>query len=68
MGYQPPIRGLKPEDYIIGEGPWQPGRIVPKSLANTLIDEEYYNKGVQLLELTPEVESQFQDVWESFTT
>lgn len=66
VGYQPPIKDLDIKEFIIGAGPWQPGRIVAKSLSNSLITEEYFNAGLQELELTPEVDQQFQDVWESF--
>jgi spermidine/putrescine transport system substrate-binding protein len=67
-GYLPPMKGIKTEDLIKGAGPWQTGRVVQPSLISCIPQESDFDIGVQLLELTPEVDSQWKNVWEAFQT
>jgi len=67
-GYTPPMAGLNKDDLIKGAGPWQAGRVVQPSLETCIPTEEDFTVGHQLLELTPEVDSQWKDVWETFQT
>ena len=68
-GYVPPMKGLKNEDLIKAPGvPFSVGRVVQPSLATCLPTEEDFTVGHQLCELTPDVDSQWKDVWEVFQT
>ena len=65
-GYPPPMAGKDLDQYVRGRGPWVAGRILDPSLANTMTTQEDYENGLYLLELSPEVETQWKDVWEQF--
>jgi len=65
-GYLPPQSAVDPESLIRGSG--APYSVVQPSLISTLVTEADFGKGVQLLELSPEVDARWKDVWEVFGT
>ena len=66
LGYTPPLTGLDNESLIRGAGPANPGRVVQPSLATCLPVEADFAKGHQLLELSPQVDAEWKEVWEVF--
>ncbi|MEX0991219.1 MAG: spermidine/putrescine ABC transporter substrate-binding protein [Actinomycetota bacterium] len=66
LGYLPPMAGLNKDDLIKGRGAWQTGRVVQPSLETCLPTEEDFTKGQILCELTPEIDREWQDVWDAF--
>lgn len=68
-GYLPPMAGLKKEDLIKKpDVPFSMGRVVQPSLETCIPSEEDFSIGYQLLELSPDVDSQWKEVWEAFQT
>lgn len=65
-GYLPPQSALKPTDVIVGSG-YSYSLVFPGLLSAVSTAGEFAN-GTQLAGLTPEVEAQWQDVWEAFET
>ena len=58
-GYQPPLTSLNP-DNLIGQG------YVPESLDTAIVREEDFDTGLFILEVTPETDGMWQDVWDEF--
>jgi spermidine/putrescine transport system substrate-binding protein len=58
-GYQPPLTSLNP-DNLIGQG------YVPETLDTAIVREEDFGGGLFILEVTPETDSMWQDVWDEF--
>jgi spermidine/putrescine transport system substrate-binding protein len=61
LGYQPPQNSLDP-DTVISEG------YVPETLANAIVREEDFGRGVQLLQLSRAGEAVWDNAWSKFTT
>ena len=59
IGYQPPLRSLTPEN-MVSEG------LVPANLASAVVKPEWFQVGYPLLELPPEVEAEYQAIWQQF--
>jgi spermidine/putrescine transport system substrate-binding protein len=59
-GFQPPIKAYPP-DKILADG------LVPKNLANILIEEQDFSLGVQELELAPQVNQLYQQIYQEVT-
>jgi spermidine/putrescine transport system substrate-binding protein len=59
-GFQPPIDGVTPES-ILADG------LVPENLANVLITEDDFSLGVQQLELAPETNQLWQQIYQEVT-
>jgi spermidine/putrescine transport system substrate-binding protein len=59
VGYQPPQVGLTPEKMV-------DGGFVPEALTTAIVRPENFRTGYRLLELPPEVDSQWQQVWQQF--
>ncbi len=59
-GFQPPIEGVT-ADSILADG------LVPENLANVLIDETDFALGVQQLELAPETNQLWQQIYQEVT-
>jgi spermidine/putrescine transport system substrate-binding protein len=60
LGYQPPQNSLDP-DTVISEG------YVPEHLADAIVREEDFKKGVQILQLTRDGEAMWDEAWSKFT-
>jgi spermidine/putrescine transport system substrate-binding protein len=60
-GYQPPLTSIEPEK-VVSAG------YVPESLSTTVVRREDFQSGLYQLELTPDVESLWQDAWAEFKT
>ena len=58
-GYQPPLRSLSP-DSMVAEG------LVPANLAGAVVMPEWFQVGYPVLELPPEVEAEYQAIWQQF--
>ncbi|MDQ3104334.1 MAG: spermidine/putrescine ABC transporter substrate-binding protein, partial [Actinomycetota bacterium] len=58
-GYQPPQRSIDPER-LVGQG------YVPPNLRSAVVREEYFTSGYRLLELPPEVDTAWHQVWQEF--
>lgn len=61
LGYQPPQNSLDPET-VVGDG------YVPEHLADAIVREEDFVKGVQLLQLSRAGEATWDNAWSEFTT
>jgi spermidine/putrescine transport system substrate-binding protein len=61
LGYQPPQNALDPET-VVADG------YVPEHLADAIVREEDFVKGVQLLQLSREGEATWDNAWSEFTT
>ena len=59
VGYQPPLRSLTPET-MVADG------YVPENLATAVVKPEWFKVGYPLLELPPEVEGEYQAIWQQF--
>ncbi|MGH3092142.1 MAG: ABC transporter substrate-binding protein [Gaiellaceae bacterium] len=59
VGYQPPLTSLNPDRLVADE-------VVPEHLASTVVREEDFDTGVTLLELAPEVDAVWQNIWAEF--
>ena len=59
VGYQPPLRSLTPET-MVADG------YVPENLASAVVKPEWFQVGYPLLELPPEVEGEYQAIWQQF--
>ncbi|MFM8772301.1 MAG: spermidine/putrescine ABC transporter substrate-binding protein, partial [Actinomycetota bacterium] len=59
IGYQPPLRSLTPET-MVADG------LVPANLASAVVKPEWFQVGYPLLELPPEVEAEYQAIWQQF--
>jgi spermidine/putrescine transport system substrate-binding protein len=59
IGYQPPQRSLDP-DKVVQLG------YVPKNLAQAVVKEEWFNSGYRLLELTPDNDAAWHQIWLAF--
>ena len=59
VGYQPPLTSLNPDRLVTDE-------VVPEHLASTVVREEDFDKGYTLLELAPEVDAVWQNIWAEF--
>lgn len=59
IGYQPPLRSLTPET-MVADG------LVPANLASAVVKPEWFQAGYPLLELPPEVEAEYQAIWQQF--
>jgi spermidine/putrescine transport system substrate-binding protein len=58
-GYQPPQRSITPSD-LVAQG------YVPENLSSAVVLQEYFEDGLRLLALPPEVDAQWQAVWQRF--
>jgi len=56
-GFQPPLKPINP-DQLVADG------IVPANLAPTVVKEEDFAKGLQLVELTPQAEMLWTDAYQ----
>jgi spermidine/putrescine transport system substrate-binding protein len=59
VGYQPPLRALTPET-MVADG------YLPATLAQAAVKPEYFRVGYPILELAPDVEAQYQAIWQQF--
>ncbi len=59
VGYQPPQKGLDPDRLVTDE-------VVPPHLASTVVRPEDFDEGYSLLELAPEVDAKWQNIWAEF--
>ena len=59
VGYQPPMKSLSP-DAMVADG------LVPENLASAVVRPEWFQVGYPLLELPPEVEAEYQAIWQQF--
>ncbi len=59
VGYQPPLRALTPET-MVADG------YLPKNLAAAVVKPGYFKVGYPILELPPEVEAEYQVIWQQF--
>jgi len=59
-GFQPPLNGVTPESILADE-------LVPENLANVLITEDDFPLGVQQLELAPETNQLWQQIYQEVT-
>jgi len=58
-GYQPPQRSIDPER-LVSQG------YVPPNLRAAVVREEYFGSGYRLLELPPEVDAAWHQIWQEF--
>ncbi|HZZ96438.1 MAG TPA: spermidine/putrescine ABC transporter substrate-binding protein [Jatrophihabitantaceae bacterium] len=59
VGYQPPQRSLVP-DTVVARG------FVPKNLSTAVVQEEYFDVGYRLLELTVDNDAAWHRIWLAF--
>ncbi|MFM8352044.1 MAG: hypothetical protein ACKN9D_13390, partial [Actinomycetales bacterium] len=59
VGYQPPLRSLTPAT-MVADG------YLPQNLASAVVLPEWFQVGYPLLELPPEVEAEYQAIWQQF--
>ena len=59
VGYQPPLRSLTPET-MVSDG------YIPENLAAAVVKPEYFQAGYPLLEVQPDVEAEYQAIWQQF--
>jgi spermidine/putrescine transport system substrate-binding protein len=59
IGYQPPQNSLSPEK-TISDG------YVPKNLGTAVVKQEWFTEGYRLLELPPDADSAWHQVWQRF--
>ena len=59
VGYQPPLRSLTPET-MVADG------YIPANLATAVVKPEWFQVGYPILELPPEVEAEYQAIWQQF--
>ena len=59
VGYQPPLRSLTPES-MVADG------YIPDNLSGAVVRPEWFQVGYPLLELPPEVEAEYQAIWQQF--
>ena len=59
VGYQPPQVSLDPDRLVADE-------VVPPHLASTVVRPEDFDNGVTLLELAPDVDARWQEIWADF--
>ncbi len=58
-GYQPPQTKITPSQ-LVADG------TIPKNLASVVVEEALFAKGQRLLELPPDVDGQWQAIWQQF--
>jgi spermidine/putrescine transport system substrate-binding protein len=58
-GYQPPLKALNPDSMLADE-------YVTENLVGAVITPEDFDKGLQLLQLTPKGEALWDDAWAKF--
>ncbi|HYF12090.1 MAG TPA: spermidine/putrescine ABC transporter substrate-binding protein [Actinomycetota bacterium] len=58
-GYQPPLTGVE-------ESEWLERGFIPENLRTTLVTEQHFVDGRQILELPPEADQLWQDAWAQF--
>jgi spermidine/putrescine transport system substrate-binding protein len=59
VGYQPPQVSLNPDRLVADE-------VVPPHLDTTVVRPEDFDNGVTLLELAPDVDARWQEIWADF--
>jgi spermidine/putrescine transport system substrate-binding protein len=59
VGYQPPLTSLNPDLLVKDE-------VVPPHLDTTVVREEDFDTGYTLLELAPDVDALWQNIWAEF--
>lgn len=59
VGYQPPAKALTPAT-MVADG------YIPENLASAVIKPEWFQSGYPILELPPEVEAEYQAIWQQF--
>jgi spermidine/putrescine transport system substrate-binding protein len=59
VGYQPPLRSLTPES-MVADG------FIPENLSAAVVKPEWFQVGYPVLELPPEVEAEYQAIWQQF--
>jgi spermidine/putrescine transport system substrate-binding protein len=59
VGYQPPQVSLNPDRLVADE-------VVPPHLASTVVRPEDFDEGYTLLELAPDVDARWQEIWADF--
>jgi spermidine/putrescine transport system substrate-binding protein len=60
-GYQPPLNG-------VSESEWLSAGYIPENLHTTLVTEQNFIDGRQLVELPPDADQAWQDAWARFTS
>jgi spermidine/putrescine transport system substrate-binding protein len=58
-GYQPPQTKITPSK-LVADG------TIPSNLASVVVEEALFSKGQRLLELAPDVDAQWQAIWQKF--
>ena len=58
-GYQPPLKMLTPET-MVADG------YIPENLKEAVVLPEWFVAGYPILELPPEVEGEYQAIWQQF--
>ena len=59
VGYQPPLNSLNPDLLVSDE-------VIPPHLASTVVRPEDFDVGYTLLELAPDVDARWQNIWAEF--
>jgi spermidine/putrescine transport system substrate-binding protein len=59
VGYQPPLNSLNPDLLVSDE-------VIPAHLASTVVRPEDFDVGYTLLELAPDVDARWQNIWAEF--
>jgi spermidine/putrescine transport system substrate-binding protein len=59
MGYQPPQVTVNPDAMVEQE-------LIPENLASVVVRESDFQTGFPALELSPEVQSAWHDIWLAF--
>jgi spermidine/putrescine transport system substrate-binding protein len=59
VGYQPPLNSLNPDRLVADE-------VVPPHLDTCVVRPEDFDEGYTYLELSPEVDTQWQNIWAEF--
>ena len=69
-GYAPPQVKITSPDMLVRDSPdaLQPYAVTPPGLANCIPQESDFIKGVEMLELKPEVDNLWKDAWEVVQT
>ncbi|HXV57761.1 MAG TPA: spermidine/putrescine ABC transporter substrate-binding protein [Gaiellaceae bacterium] len=59
VGYQPPLNNVTPESLVADEA-------IPEHLASAVVAKEDYDRSQELLELAPDVDILWQNIWAEF--
>jgi spermidine/putrescine transport system substrate-binding protein len=58
-GYQPPQTRVHP-DNLVAQG------YIPDTMKTTILDQSAFDRGYELLELSPPVDNKWHGVWQQF--